>query len=60
MPSKVELDQARAAYQRAVAQVRSAQAQVVSARAQLSSSETRRFKAIIRSPVNGVVLARKP
>lgn len=59
VPAKVEMEQARAAVQRAVAALRAAQAQVVSARAALSSSETRRFKAVIRSPVNGVVLARQ-
>lgn len=59
VPANVEMEQARAAVQRAVAAVRAAQAQVVSARAALSSNETRRYKAVIRSPVNGVVLARQ-
>ena len=59
VPAKVEMEQARAAVQRAVAALRAAQAQVVSARAALSSNETRRYKAVIRSPVKGVVLARQ-
>jgi HlyD family secretion protein len=59
VPAKVELEQGRAAVQRAVAALRAAQANVVSARAALSSAETQRYKAVIRSPVNGVVLARQ-
>ena len=59
VPAKVELEQGRAAVQRAVAAMKAAQAQVVSAKAALSSTETRRYKAVIRSPVNGVVLARQ-
>ncbi|MCD2323098.1 efflux RND transporter periplasmic adaptor subunit [Sphingomonas sp. IC-56] len=59
VPAKVEMEQARAAVQRAIAALKAAQAQVVSARAALSSTETRRYKAVIRSPVNGVVLARQ-
>lgn len=59
VPAKVEMEQARAAVQRAVAGLRAAEANVVSARAALSSAETQRYKAVIRSPVNGVVLARQ-
>lgn len=59
VPAKVEMEQARAAVQRAVAGVRAAQANVVAARAALSSADTQRYKAVIRSPVNGVVLARQ-
>jgi len=59
VPAKVEMEQARAAAQRAVASLRAAEANVVSARAALSSAETQRYKAVIRSPVNGVVLARQ-
>ena len=59
VPAKVEMEQAQADVQRAVANVRSAQANVVSQRAALSSNETQRYKAVIRSPVNGVVLARQ-
>ena len=59
VPAKVEMEQARAAVARAVANLRAAQANVVSARAALSSNQTQRYKAVIRSPVNGVVLARQ-
>jgi HlyD family secretion protein len=59
VPAKVELEQARADRDRAVAALKSAQANVVSAQAQLSSAQTERTKAVIRSPVNGVVLARQ-
>ncbi|OAN63866.1 efflux RND transporter periplasmic adaptor subunit [Sphingomonas sp. TDK1] len=59
VPAKTELDTARAAVARAVANLRSAEANVVSAQASLSSNQTQRFKSIIRSPVNGVVLARQ-
>lgn len=59
VPAKVEMEQARAAAARAVAALKVAEANVVSARAELSSNQTQRFKAVIRSPVNGVVLARQ-
>ena len=59
VPAKVEMEQARAAAARAVAALEVAKANVVSARAALSSNQTQRFKAVIRSPVNGVVLARQ-
>lgn len=59
VPAKTEMDSARAAVARAVAGVRSAQANVAASRAQLSSSQTQRRRAIIRSPVTGVVLARQ-
>ncbi|WP_033923009.1 efflux RND transporter periplasmic adaptor subunit [Sphingomonas sp. 37zxx] len=59
VPAKTELDTARAAAARALAGVRTAQANVTASRAQLSSSQTQRERAIIRSPVNGVVLARQ-
>lgn len=59
VPAKVEMEQARAAVQRAVAARRAAEANVASARAALSSNQTQRSKAVIRSPVNGVVLARQ-
>lgn len=59
VPAKVEMEQARAAVQRAVASQRAAQANVASARAALSSNQTQRSKAVIRSPVNGVVLVRQ-
>jgi len=59
VPAKTEMDNARAAVARAVATLRASQAQVVSQQAALRSNQTQRDKAIIRSPVNGVVLARQ-
>ncbi|KQN00329.1 efflux RND transporter periplasmic adaptor subunit [Sphingomonas sp. Leaf25] len=59
VPSATELQTQQAAVQRAVAGVRQAQANVEASRAQLNSSQTQRYRAIIRSPVNGVVLARQ-
>ncbi|WP_431469533.1 efflux RND transporter periplasmic adaptor subunit [Sphingosinithalassobacter sp. LHW66-3] len=59
VPSDTEMQAAEAAVARARANLRAAQANVVSARASLSSNQTQRYKAIIRSPVNGVVLARQ-
>ncbi|WP_448663244.1 efflux RND transporter periplasmic adaptor subunit [Sphingomonas sp. CJ20] len=58
VPAETELATARATVQRSVAALRAAQANVVSARAALSSNQTQRYKAVIRSPVDGVVLAR--
>jgi HlyD family secretion protein len=58
VPAKTEMDQAIADRQRAAANLHAAQANVVSARAALSSAQTQLTKAVIRSPVNGVVLAR--
>jgi HlyD family secretion protein len=59
VPAKSELETAEATYQRAVASVGSAQAAVVQARATLKSDETNIEKAVIRAPINGVVLSRK-
>lgn len=59
VPAKTEMDNARAALARATATLRASQAQVVSQQAGLRSSVTQRNKAIIRSPVNGVILARQ-
>ena len=59
VPSKTELESGRADYQRAVAGLRTAQANVTAAQAQLAQSQTQRARAIIRSPVTGVVLARQ-
>jgi HlyD family secretion protein len=59
VPSRTELDAARAENRRAVAGIRSAQAQVTQARAQLSSAQTNLSKATIYSPVTGVVLSRQ-
>lgn len=58
VPSKTELAAQAAASDRAVAALSSAEANVVSARAQLSSDQTQVSKAVIRSPVTGVVLKR--
>ncbi|MES2755574.1 MAG: efflux RND transporter periplasmic adaptor subunit [Pseudomonadota bacterium] len=59
VPSAAELQTGRATFQRAIAGLRVAQANVTAARAQLGQSQTQRARAIIRSPVNGVVLARQ-
>lgn len=59
VPAKTEMDNARAAVARAAATLRASQAQVTSQQAALRSNQTQRDKAIIRSPVNGVVLARQ-
>jgi HlyD family secretion protein len=59
VPAPAELDAARAEAARAAANVRAAQAQVEQARAQLSSDQTQLSKAIIRTPVTGVVLSRQ-
>lgn len=59
VPAKTEMDQALAQVARSVANLRAAEANVVSAQAALSSNQTQRYKAVIRSSVNGVVLARQ-
>ncbi|MEJ5977972.1 efflux RND transporter periplasmic adaptor subunit [Novosphingobium sp. PS1R-30] len=59
VPSGTELQTGRANAQRAVAALRVAQANVTAAQATLSQSQTQRARAIIRSPVAGVVLARQ-
>ncbi len=58
VPSATELDTARAAVDRAVANEASAVANVASARAALATDETNLSKASIRSPIDGVVLTR--
>jgi len=58
VPSKTELDSARAAHERALAAEASARANVDAARAALATDETNRSKASIRSPTDGVVLTR--
>jgi HlyD family secretion protein len=58
VPSATELDTARAALARAVANEASANANVSVARATLSTDETNLTKASIRSPIDGVVLSR--
>lgn len=59
VPAKTELEQAIADRDRAVANLRSAEAQVTAARATLSSNQYNLVRAVIRSPVNGVILARQ-
>lgn len=59
VPSKSEIDTAEANLKRAEANEASARASVVQARAALQSDETNLAKADIRSPIDGVVLARK-
>jgi HlyD family secretion protein len=58
VPSQSELDSAEAALDRAQADEASAKASVSQAQATLEANETDLSKAIIRSPINGVVLAR--
>lgn len=59
VPAKTELDTAIAERARGVANLRAAQANVQAAQATLSSNETQLLRTVIRSPVNGVVLARQ-
>ncbi|MFA7318782.1 MAG: efflux RND transporter periplasmic adaptor subunit [Sulfuricella sp.] len=59
VPSKTELDTAQAVLDRAVASEASARAAVTQAQATLKSDRTNLAKASIRSPIDGVVLARK-
>lgn len=58
VPSKAELDTARAALERAQADNASARAGVADAQAGLSTDEINRSKASIRAPSDGVVLTR--
>ena len=58
VPSKAELDAARAAQERALADARVAAASVSDAKAALSVDETNLRKASIRSPIDGVILTR--
>ena len=59
VPSKVELEQAGASVKRDRAGVAAAAANVSATQAQLSTALTNRNRAVIRSPVSGVVLARQ-
>jgi HlyD family secretion protein len=56
--SEQGLEQARAAYDRAVASLGSARADVQTARADLKAKQTNLSKATIRSPISGIVLDR--
>jgi HlyD family secretion protein len=58
VPSKTELDTARATLDRAIADLASARASVTDAKAALSTDMTNLSKALIRAPSNGVVLTR--
>ncbi|MDR3158918.1 MAG: efflux RND transporter periplasmic adaptor subunit [Zoogloeaceae bacterium] len=58
-PSLLELESAEAAVKRARANLSSARAEVSQARATLMTDQTNIHKATIRSPVDGVVLARE-
>ncbi|MBC7061371.1 efflux RND transporter periplasmic adaptor subunit, partial [Salmonella enterica subsp. enterica serovar Enteritidis] len=57
VPAKTEMDGAIGDRNRALANLNAANANVTSARAQLSSARIQRTRAIIRSPVTGVILA---
>lgn len=59
LPARADLDAAEAAAARAQAAVASAAAVTAQARAALRSDETNLTKASVRSPIDGVVLARK-
>lgn len=59
VPSKLNYDAAEAAYERAKADVMSAKADVSKAKANLDADETDLSKAVIRSPINGIVLTRE-
>ena len=58
VPAQTDLDTAEAAWQRAVAAQSNAVAAVARARAVLNTDQTNLSKAIIRSPIDGVVLSR--
>jgi len=57
--SKEQCDAAKAAYSRAIAALASARAQVTQAQAQLDSDRAALKKAVIHSPINGIVLQRQ-
>jgi HlyD family secretion protein len=58
LSSQLEVDAAEAAFARAQADAASAAAAVSQARAVLEANQTDLAKAVIRSPINGIVLAR--
>lgn len=58
VPSRAELDTARATNERAQADLAAARAAVTQAQATLSTNQTNLAKATIRSPIDGVVLTR--
>lgn len=59
VPSGTEMQTGRANVQRAQAALKVAQANVLASQAALSQNQTQRARAIIQSPVSGVVLARQ-
>lgn len=59
VPSRAEMEAAEGSVKRDLAALASAQANVASAQASLSTAQTNRDRAVIRSPVSGVVLARQ-
>ncbi|GAC1571470.1 MAG: efflux RND transporter periplasmic adaptor subunit [Novosphingobium sp.] len=59
VPADTDLAAGRAEYSRAQAALKAAQANVAAATPALSTSRTNLVKTLIRSPVNGVVLARQ-
>ena len=59
VPSQTEMDAAEAALDRALADVASARAAVSQSQATLDANQTDLSKAVIRSPINGIVLTRK-
>jgi HlyD family secretion protein len=59
VPSQHDLDTAEAAFKRAQAAEAGAKAQISEAKATLRSDQTNLEKAVIRSPINGIVLERK-
>jgi HlyD family secretion protein len=59
VPSRTELETARADYARAIANLAQAQAQVAQARAAVSTNRTNLTKGTIYAPVTGVVLSRQ-
>lgn len=58
LPSQTEMDGAEAALDRALADVASAKAAVSQSQATLDANQTDLSKAVIRSPINGIVLTR--
>ncbi len=58
VPSKIELDEAEARLKAAEAKVRSTKAEIYEAKADLKYYKTELSKAIIYSPIDGVVLAK--
>jgi HlyD family secretion protein len=59
MSSQEDLDTATAAHERATAQLAVAEAQVAQAEAELDDVRRTREKALIRAPIDGIVLERK-